>query len=514
MNAIIYSRVSTDEQAEKGFSLRHQKQVLQTYCGLNKIRVVKHFEDDFSAKNFNRPEWKNLMEYVTKNKKQIDKILFTKWDRFSRNAEEAQTVIRKIAAMGIEVNAIEQPLDLTNPDNKVMLAMYLILPEVENDKISQRTKDGMRRAMKEGCFLAKAPYGYTNAKILGKTSVSPNEQAEVVLKAFTEVAKGLEAVEVIRQRFKAEFGLTLQKQQFYNMLRNDIYRGKVLIREYKKESAEVIDGIHEPIISNELFKLVQDVLDGRKNTGAKLPSAINEDFPVKANLSCPVCGKQITGSKSKGNGGYYEYYHCNSKCGVRHKKQFVHDNIKETLDEVSLNANVEELYGAILTDAITANQKDAQKRIIELDRELTSVRQMIIDAEDRFMAKEIELELFNRVTERYHSKVSDLENKITNLEQDNSHLKKYVGNSVKLLCSMGEFFNRLPQGKKGSFLRIIYPENLVLEKEGVRTKSENIVLELLSRVSKGLQITEMKKATPKNGFSTVAPSLGLEPRTL
>ncbi|MNS70933.1 putative DNA-invertase from lambdoid prophage Rac [compost metagenome] len=514
MNAIIYSRVSTDEQAEKGFSLRHQKQVLQTYCGLNKICIVKHFEDDFSAKNFNRPEWKNLMDYVAKNKKQIDKVLFTKWDRFSRNAEEAHTVIRKFSAMGIEVNSIEQPLDLTNPDNKVMLAMYLILPEVENDKISQRTKDGMRRAMKEGCFLAKAPYGYTNAKILGKTSVVPNEQAEIVLQAFTEVAKGLEAVEIIRQRFKAELGLSLQKQQFYNMLRNDLYRGKVSIPEYKKESAEVIDGIHKAIVSNELFKIVQDVLDGRKNTGAKFPSAINEDFPVKANLFCPVCGRQITGSKSKGNGGYYEYYHCKAKCGIRHKKQFVHDSIKKRLDEVSLSDNAKELYSAILTDVITANQKDAQKRILELDSELTSVRQMIIDAEDRFMAKEIELELFNRVTRRYHEKVSDLENRIANLGRDNGHLKKYIGNSVKLLCNMGDFFNRLPQGKKGSFLRTIYPENLVLEKEGVRTNSENVVLELLTRIDRNLKKLEMKKATPKSGFSNLAPPLGLEPRTL
>ena len=87
MNTIIYTRVSTDEQAEKGFSLRHQKQILTTYCEINKLTIAKHFEDDYSAKNFNRPEWRNLMDYATKNKKTIDKVLFTKWDRFSRNAE-------------------------------------------------------------------------------------------------------------------------------------------------------------------------------------------------------------------------------------------------------------------------------------------------------------------------------------------------------------------------------------------------------------------------------------------
>lgn len=110
------------------------------------------------------------------------------------------TVIRKLSSIGIEVNSIEQPLDLSIPDNKVMLAMYLILPEVENDKISQRTKDGMRRAKKEGCFMGKAPFGYSNAKIMEKTSIEPNSDSKIVLKAFMEVAKGIEPVEVIRKK--------------------------------------------------------------------------------------------------------------------------------------------------------------------------------------------------------------------------------------------------------------------------------------------------------------------------
>lgn len=514
MNAIIYSRVSTDEQAEKGFSLRHQKQMLETFCTISNINIIKHYEEDFSAKNFNRPAWKNLMDYVIKNKKQIDKVLFTKWDRFSRNADEARDVIRKLSNLGIVVDAIEQPLDLSNPNNKLILSMYLIMPEVENDNISIRTKEGMRRAMKEGCFLAKAPYGYDNAKVFGKTSVVPNEDAKVVLRAFMEVAKGLEAVEVIRQRLKTEIGLNLKKQQFYNMLRNNLYRGKIVIPEYKKESVEVISGIHEPIVSNELFRIVQDVLDGKRNAGAKLPSMINENFPIKSNLICPNCGKQITGSKSKGNGGSYEYYHCNTRCGVRHRKQSIHESIERMLDEASISKSIKKLYGSILTDTITANQKDAKKRIDELNAELEKIEKMVIDAEDRFVAREIELDVFNRVAERYNGKILELKKQIANLQQDNGMLKKYVENSVELLSNMGEFFNRLPDGRKASFLRTIYPENLVMEKEDFRTTSKNTILELLTRIDKGSQNGKKKKAIPKNGFSTVAPPLGLEPRTL
>lgn len=91
---------------------------------------------------------------------------------------------------------------------------------------------------------------------------------------------------------------------------------------------------------------------------------------------------------------------------------------------------------------------------------------------------------------------------------------KYVDDSVELLCQLGHVFNHLQNKEKGSFLRVIYPENLILEKECFRTNSENSLVELMTRNYGGSQSMDMKKATPKNGFSNVAPSLGLEPRTL
>ncbi len=89
------------------------------------------------------------MAYCKANRKEIDSIMFTRWDRFSRNAGEAYQVIAKLRNLGINVNSIEQPLDLDTPDNKIMLAIYLAVPEVENDKISIRVTEGPRRANKE-----------------------------------------------------------------------------------------------------------------------------------------------------------------------------------------------------------------------------------------------------------------------------------------------------------------------------------------------------------------------------
>lgn len=91
--AIIYTRVSTDDQAQNGYSLPHQQTILEKYCELHGIEVVQHFREDHSAKDFNRPEFVKLMELVKANRGKIDKVLFTRWDRFSRNQEASLSVI-------------------------------------------------------------------------------------------------------------------------------------------------------------------------------------------------------------------------------------------------------------------------------------------------------------------------------------------------------------------------------------------------------------------------------------
>src|SRR4051812_22272603 len=132
--AILYIRVSTDEQAEKGYSLKHQQERLERYCEFQGIDIVATYQDDHSAKTFERPHFQNLLNSLKKRREAASLLLFTKWDRFSRNAGDAYGMISQLRKLGVDPQAIEQPLDLNIPENKIMLAFYLAAPEVENDR--------------------------------------------------------------------------------------------------------------------------------------------------------------------------------------------------------------------------------------------------------------------------------------------------------------------------------------------------------------------------------------------
>lgn len=156
----IMSRVSSDEQA-KGFSLDVQYDALTRHCQRFDYEVVYVITEDHSAKTFNRPEWKKWKKHVKINFRDIDMLLVTKWDRFTRNHVDGHIEIRDhINKWNITIQAIEQPIDFSIPEQKALLAFYLVMPEIDNDRRSIKIKDGIRKGLKQGKWRRKAPLGY------------------------------------------------------------------------------------------------------------------------------------------------------------------------------------------------------------------------------------------------------------------------------------------------------------------------------------------------------------------
>lgn len=179
--AYLYIRVSTDEQKRKGYSLPEQEDRLLKYCEYHNIEVKGIYREDFSAKTFNRPEWKKLMTVIKgKSSKEDRHILFIKWDRFSRNIEYAYEIIGILRKYKTTARAIDQPLDLSVPENTVMLAVYLSVPDAESSRRALNTANGMRRAKEMGRYPNKAPLGYTNVTTIEGKKIIALKQPEAI----------------------------------------------------------------------------------------------------------------------------------------------------------------------------------------------------------------------------------------------------------------------------------------------------------------------------------------------
>lgn len=510
--AYLYIRVSTDEQAEKGYSLRHQEERLRHYCQLNNIEVVALFTEDHSAKTFERPAFKQMLAQMKKNRASANLLLFLKWDRFSRNAGDAYGMISQLNRLGIEPQGIEQPLDLSVPENKMMLAFYLAAPEVENDRRSLNVIDGMRRSIKEGRYTTVAPKGYKNARNeMNRPIIVPADNAWIVTWVFEQLASGAYNVKEIWKQAKAK-GLNVSKSNIWYMLRNPIYCGKILLPAYRKEEARLVQGIHTPLVSEELFYAVQDVLDGRKR---KVPSknTAREEYPLRGFLTCRKCGGNLTASSSKGNGGMYYYYHCTTKCGERFKAELANNKFAEELSKISANRQSIELFRIIMGEQYKELNKEKAVNMKEINTEVVKLRQRITNMQELLADGKIDPSDYREIKSRTETQLNSLLVKQQQLELVEDNLGDYINTAAAVLTDLPKYFAGADLAIKQKLIGLMFPEKLIFEKNAYQTIKPLEVVSLICRTGGSSSGTKKKLASDSGSQSYGVTASGFKPET-
>jgi site-specific DNA recombinase len=494
--ADLYVRVSTDEQADKGYSQRNQEEVLKKYCMINDIMVRDVIYEDHSAKTFNRPKWKTLLVNLRKHKNKTDLVLFTKWDRFSRNAGDAYQMISLLRKLGVEPQAIEQPLDLAIPENKMMLAFYLAAPEVENDRRALNVFHGMRRAKKEGRYMSQAPIGYVNrSKEDGSKYIAIKEpEASVMRWAFNEIAKGIFSTEDIH-RMARKKGIKTGKHSFWLAVRNPLYCGKIVVPQYKDEESYYAQGQHEPIISEDLFYKVQDVVNGRRKAIRPKVETIIE-LPLRGFLICPVCSRILTGSKSKGRNRYYAYYHCSKGCNYRFGAESVNELFVKELQQYVPRKEYKKIYTTLIVEAYKEQTKDKQLEKARLINQINDYENRLSKARDMLMTNQIDAIDYKDIKSDYGSKLMQLQARFAGLNTDNDNIETLLNSGIENLYRLHSVYQYTEFVACRDLIGSIYPENLIYDGTGFRTKRVNEAVQLIYLINR--QLDSNKKETNQN----------------
>ena len=469
-----------------------------------------HFRDDYSAKTFERPGFKNLRSFCKKNKKEINFLLFLKWDRFSRNTGEAYSVIKEFHNQGIEVNAIDQWMDFENPDNKLMLAIYLAAPEVENDKISIRTKAGMRRAKKEGRWVGTPPLGYSASRDEeDKPIAKPNKKAPIVKRLFEEIAKNERPMEEIRIGMNRK-GLNCGRAQIHNLLRNPFYIGRIHIGAWKDEKETVVNGIHEPIISVALFYEVQDVLASRSRPITR-NNIHNQELPLRGFLKCSKCGSNITGSRSRSqNGNYFYYYHCQNGCKERFRADIAHKKLSDLLDSIEFDDRISNIYKSILKEVYDRNVFQSKSRKIKVSEQINTTNVKLEALAEKWIENEIEKEVYQRLERKYLNRLVELREEQKNSTTQNSDFENYLNYGLYLLKDISSYYDSSTQSAKHKMLGSIFDKKLEFSKNRYRTAELNEVISWITSNNKHSKALKKRQATKKDDLSNKAPPARFE----
>ena len=486
-NVAIMCRVSSDEQA-KGYSLDAQYESLTRYCERKGYNIVYTIREDHSAKTFNRPEWKKWTELVKKKKLDVDELLFTSWDRFSRNFPEAISMIYYLKDnLKIMPQAIEQPIDFNIPENLYMLSLYVASPDVDNQNRAKAIKKGVRQSLKQGRWVRAALIGYKNSRDeRNKPILTVDEKAAPLIRyAYEAYANGKAQIEIRKEL--AEKGLVISKSNFGRMLRRIEYTGKIVVPAFDDEPEQLVEGVHPAIVPEDLFLRVQRLLNNNRKGRNHAPKITTkrEEFPLRGHLNCSNCGNKSTASASRGKlGKRYFYYHCNHCKEERYPSKLVNQTFEDLLGEFEFKDSVHRLYNKIVMKLLSNSGLNSKQEIITLNKKLQTETERLENLQDYWLDEKISLEEYQEMKIRYSGNIDDIKARLAKLKQSNKNIETYLSSGLSLLQNLKTLYKKAPVALKQRIISSIFPENLCFDGNHCRTPKLNEAILLLLNVDK------------------------------
>ena len=330
----IYIRVSTQEQAQEGYSIHEQEERTKKYCSAMGWKVYKVYADPgFSGGSINRPALQQLIHDVKDHR--INKVVVYKLDRLSRSQRDTLNLIEDVFNSNqVDFVSMSENFDTSSPFGRATIGILAVFAQLEREQIKERMCMGKDARFKTGKWMGagKTPIGYDYKD--GKLIVNDYEKMQVV-KIFDLFLSGYSlrriAITLNDSGLHNKYGKWTNRS-VGRVLSSRVYLGEVFFKD------QWCPGNHESIIQEDDFK-----------RSMQLHNSIREKYtynlrPGKAKsylaglMYCEKCGAKY----HKIRPGQYSYYYCASRAG-RSQSMIKDPNCKnknwrmEDLDELVFN---------------------------------------------------------------------------------------------------------------------------------------------------------------------------------
>ena len=427
----IYTRVSTAMQID-GYSLDAQKARMKAYADFNDYQIVGEYEDaGKSGKSIEgRASFCRMMEDIKSGKDGVAYVLVFKLSRFGRNAADVLSTLQVMQDFGVNLICVEDGIDSSKDAGKLMISVLSAVAEIERENIRVQTMEGRIQKAREGRWNGGfAPYGY---RLVDSVLQINEDEAPAIRTIFEQYvntdtgANGLSKYlethgfqKLARQNGTSPlFSATLIRA----ILKNPVYCGKIAFGRRKLEKIHgtrneyhqvpqenylLVDGLHEGIVSEELWNAAQiKLLAQSKRYEPVNRSKTEQAHLLSALVKCPVCGAGMYSNKCtkrKKDGTPYKsfsYYSCKHRKMQRGQKC---DFNKQIQEEVLDNAVVEVIIKLVSNPKFAAMMQEK----INSKVDTTAIEQEIAAAE--------------KMLRQYYSIKSKIMEEIDTLDPDDRH---------------------------------------------------------------------------------------------
>jgi len=337
----IYIRVSTEEQAKHGFSIRAQSEKLVNYAKIKEWDIYDLYIDEgLSGKNLEREAIKRLINDVRNEK--VNNVLVFKIDRLTRSTKDLIDLIELFTKYNCDFNSLTESIDTSSPTGRMFIKIIGLFAEFERETIVERIKIGLERKVIEGYSLCSSTtsYGYIRPKGQ-KVQKIDRIESKIVKKIYAMYLANKDISDITEELNKTKIKKKKNKlwsnKTVINILKNPNYIGKVRYGINTNKYFEK-QGKHQSIIDINDYKKVQLKLNNRLRT--------KEDAYYSNKLIC-VCGNKLHTKRTYINNKCYINYVCqNTNCDIKnisHKYLDKYLKIKEKKAKEYVQRNIKKI---------------------------------------------------------------------------------------------------------------------------------------------------------------------------
>jgi site-specific DNA recombinase len=181
MRAIGYCGVSTDKQADHGFSLEVQEAKIRVHGGCSRRVEINELIVDGGepAKNLNRAGMERL--FVLVDQRQVKTVIIAKLDRLTRSVKDLAELLERFERRGVSLVSVAESLDTASAPARLVINIMRAVSQWEREAAGERTKDAMRHKKSNGECVESVAYGFRRAPDGEHVEPKPNEQAALAL---------------------------------------------------------------------------------------------------------------------------------------------------------------------------------------------------------------------------------------------------------------------------------------------------------------------------------------------
>jgi DNA invertase Pin-like site-specific DNA recombinase len=485
-NAIIYCRVSTEEQAREGFSLDAQEKFCRNYAKQNDLRVVATFRDEGkSGTSLDRPALKDLLGRCQQDKN-IDFVLVQETDRLARNTKDHLTIKAIFKKADVKLISVAQPMLDESPEGNMIDTILASVNQFQSEISGRKIKKGLQQRFDEGWFPGWAPLGYMNVTIEDNNSgqkakriIKEDPERWTILKGGFELyLTGNYSADALGDIFyekglRSKTGKKVPHSVMNRTLKNPFYAGIMKWRGLEKM------GKHKPMISLQQHKRILHIMDAHNFHACRRRK---HSFSLRGFIFCNICGQRFTAEKHPKKNK--EYYHCaamrkHSNRGQNIEVSILEKQIEAYFEKIQFSQDFIDKVAAILKK-LYIQQKDEIKKARQgiLNQQMSLERKRGI-IEEKLLNGVISDEDFIRLRKKFKVEIDQTQNKMADFDSQREYNIDIIEEVLKLTRNINKAYQQATPELKRYYLNIFWEKFLIQDKkivEAIPTKAVSLLL--------------------------------------